>query len=399
MRRAAQLSGLCLALLVGAVLGPGLPAQGTNVVATPLLGGRLVETWGACEIPEGWIVVHHDGWTSSGPGVGMRLFQGTDANATVTRKWSRISSTSGMTPDRHDCVTADFDGNDLVDFYVTAGRGGLNEVKDGRGNELWLQVKPGVYRDRAASWGVEDLCGRSHFAATADFNRDGLPDIYVGNADPRVDDSDPCDAVPGSEASHLYINQGGTGFVDATTAWGLTGNGGVHCAQAGQFTGTQAPDLIVCRDQGLAVLKNTGSAFVDRRARFGIPATNWKQAAFGDVTGDGVPDLVTATYSDVQAWPGFRGPAQTIYSGDSVHAVGLNPRGDVFVLRSNPYTDQTNPPDVVMVKGDVGWSAAEVPAAEGLGDFVVWLDRPQAWLVGNGIEDHLGTLQFVQTFS
>jgi hypothetical protein len=53
-----------------------------------------------------------------------------------------------------------------------------------------------------------------------------------------------------------------------------------------------------------------------------------------------------------------------------------------------------------MVKGDVGWSAAEVPAAaEGLGDFVVWLNRPQAWLVGNGIEDHLGTLQFVQTFS
>jgi hypothetical protein len=79
--------------------------------------------------------------------------------------------------------------------------------------------------------------------------------------------------------------------------------------------------------------------------------------------------------------------------------VGVNPRGDVFVLRSNPYTDNTNPPDVVMVKEAVGWSPVTVPDAQGLGDFVLWLDAPQAWLVGNGIEDHLGTLQFVQTFS
>jgi len=329
--------------------------------------------------------------------VGMRLFQGTDANAVVVRKWSRYSPVTGRVPDRHDCVSADFDGNDLVDFYVTGGRGGSNEVKDGRANELWLQIEPGIYRNRAAAWGVEDLCGRSHYAATADFNQDGLPDIYVGNADPRIDDNDPCDAIPGSEASHLYVNTGTT-FIDATSAWGLAGNGGVHCAQAGQFTGTKAPDLIVCRDQGLAVLKNVGGSFVDRRARFGIPSTNWKQAAFGDVTLDGIPDLVTATYSTVQTWPGFRGPAQTVYSGNSVHNIGVNPQGDVFVLRSNPYTDQTNPADIVMVRELDGWSPAPVPDAAGLGDNVMWLEGPQAWLVGNGIEDHLGTLQLVKTF-
>ncbi len=120
-------------------------------------------------------------------------------------------------------------------------------------------------------------------------------DVFVGNATPRAVTPDPCDAIPGSETSHLYINVSGTHFVDATAEWGLTGNGGVHCAQAAQFTGTPAPDLIVCRDEGLAVLKNVGGAFVDRRVRFGIPATNWKQAALGDVTLDGIPDLVTAT--------------------------------------------------------------------------------------------------------
>ena len=388
----------CAAVVAIGAMSTGLPiAQATSVDSEALLGGKLVESWGACEVPGGWVVVHHDGWTSSGEAVGMRLFQGTDANAAVTRRWSRYSPVTGKAPDRHDCVSADFDGNGLVDFYVTGGRGSSNDTKAGRANELWLQTEPGVYRNRAKSWGVEDLCGRSHYAGTADFNQDGWPDLYVGNADPRIDTEDPCDAIVGSETSHLFINTGERRFADETTAWGLTGNGGVHCVQAGQIVGTPAPDLIVCRDQGLAVLKNLGGSFVDRRAAFGIPATNWKQAAFGDVTLDGVPDLVTATYSAVQVWSGFRGPAETIYSGDSVHNIGVNPRGDVFVLRSNPYTDRTNPADVVMVRRVEGWSAAPVPDATGLGDSVMWLEGAQAWLVGNGIEDHLGTLQLVRT--
>ena len=117
---------------------------------------------------------------------------------------------------------------------------------------------------------------------------------------------------PGSETSHLYINVDGTHFVDSTAEWGLTGDGGVHCAEGVQFAGTKAPDLIICRDQGLAVLKNVGGRFVDRRVRFGIPATNWKQATIGDVTLDGVPDLVTATSTAIQVWSGVRGPATTV---------------------------------------------------------------------------------------
>jgi len=393
------LARACAVALATAAMTTSLPAaQSSTVVSEALLGGKLVESWGACEIPGGWVVVHHDGWTSAGEGVGMRLFEGTDANAVVTRKWSRYSPVTGRAPDRHDCVSADFDGNGLVDLYVTGGRGSDNATKDGRANELWLQIEPGVYRNRAKAWGVEDVCGRSHYAATADFNQDGRPDLYVGNADPRPVEDDPCDAFPGSETSHLYINTGARSFADETAAWGLTGNGGVHCAQAGQFTGTPAPDLIVCRDQGLAVLKNVRGSLVDRRARFGIPSTNWKQAAFGDVTLDGVPDLVTATYSSVQVWPSFGGPAESIYSGDSVHNIGVNPHGDVFVLRSNPYaTVPTNPADVVMVKETEGWSSTPLPDVTGLGDNVMWLEGPQAWLVGNGIEDNLGTLQLVRT--
>lgn len=394
-----------LAVMVSALVSVTLLAPGPadaeptiTVVADELLGGKRVESWGACEIPGGWVVVHHDGYTGpGGEAVGMRLFQGTDATAPVVRRWSRYSPVTGLAPDRHDCVSADFDGNGLIDFYVTGGRGSENQTKAGRANELWLQIDPGIYRNRAKGWGVQDVCGRSHYAATADFNADGLPDIYVGNAAPRVVANDPCDAIADSESSHLYLNAG-NGFTDATSAWGLSGtNGGVHCAQAGQFIGTTAPDLIVCRDQGLLVLENSGTGFVDRRASLGIPTTNWKQAAIGDVTLDGVPDLVTATYSTVQVRSGVSGSPVSVFSGDSVHGVGVNPSGDIYVLRSNPYTDQTNPADVVLVRDTDGWIQAPVPGAKGLGDSVMWLEGPQAWLVGNGVADRLGTLQLVST--
>ncbi|MCZ3386011.1 MAG: hypothetical protein LH630_03380, partial [Actinomycetia bacterium] len=45
--------------------------------AQDLLLSRLVESWGACETPGGFVVVHHDGWTSAEQAVGMRRFSGT----------------------------------------------------------------------------------------------------------------------------------------------------------------------------------------------------------------------------------------------------------------------------------------------------------------------------------
>ena len=387
-------AAVSLILSVGATLLAGTgTAHAASATSESLLGGLAVESWGACEMPDGWVFVHHDGWTSAGGATGMRLFQGSDASATAVRTWPRTSP-SGRVPDRHHCVSADFDHNGLTDFYVTAGRGGNNGTKaGGRGNELWLQVSAGVFENHAAAWGVEDVCGRSHYAATADFDGDGWPDLFVGNAVPRAVTPDPCDAQPGSELSHLYLNSDGTGFLDATSDWIPAYNGGVRCAVAGQFLGDPAPDLVVCRSAGLLVLENVpGQGLVDRRVSLGLPATDWRQAAVGDVTGDGTPDLVAATGTAVRVWPSMRGTPRVVLTTTALRGVALNPAGDIYALRS---ARTTNPQDVVLVRAGTGWSPAWVPDAGGSGDFAMWLEHADAWLVGNGLDDRLGPMQLV----
>ena len=369
-------------------------AQAATATSSSLLGGLAVESWGACETPQGWLFVHHDGWTKAGVATGMRLFKGTDANATVTRTWPRYSP-SGRVPDRHDCVVADFDHNGLLDFYVTAGRGGNNETKEnGRGNELWLQVSAGVYENKAAAWGVEDVCGRSHYAGTGDFNGDGWADLFVGNAAPRPVTPDPCDAWPGSEDSHLYLNTGVASFTNVTAAWGVSGTG-VRCAYAGQFLGGPEPDLVVCDPTGLRIFENVaGQGFVDRRPTLGIPSTSWKQAAVGDVTGDGKPDLVAATSTTVRVWKSMTGTSRTVLTSSAIRGLAVSPAGDIYVLRS---ASGSNPQDVVLVRNGTTWSQAWVPNAGGSGDFVMWLNIANAWLVGNGLDNTLGPMQLVKT--
>jgi hypothetical protein len=287
-----------------------------------------------------------------------------------------------------------------MDVYFTAGRGGNNGVKEGRANELWIQEAPDVWVDRAAEWGVEDVCGRSHHGARLDANLDGLPDLYVGNAPPRDDPDDPCDATPGSEESHLYVNVDGGRMVDATKAYGLAGEGGVNCASSPDYNGDGARDLLVCRARGLLVLRNErGLRFVDDRATLGIPATKFSDAEVSDVTNDGVPDLVTITESAVQVRPGMRGTVRTIYSTSYGGRIAIGDstgdgRGDVYVLRTNP-ADRTNPQDIVLVSTGTGWSPAPVPNASGVGDFALYLAGLRGYLVGNGRAESLGELQAV----
>jgi hypothetical protein len=384
------------------------PPYQANDVSAALGFGQKVETWSACEANfvggdrlRDVIVMHHDARIPGGPTnlPGAELFQNTGTSYRVVFSWSRFSP-QGKVPDRHDCIPGDWNADGRMDVYFTAGRGGNNGVKNGRANELWIQEAPNVWRNRAAEWGVQDICGRSHHGARVDANLDGLPDIYVGNAAPRDDPDDPCDATPGSEESHLYVNVGGERMVNATKTYGLAGDGGVKCASSPDYNRDGLQDLLVCRARGLLVLRNErGLRFVDERAALGIPATNFSDAEVADVTNDGVPDLVTITRAAVQVRAGLTGTTRTIYSTSYGERIAIGDstgegRRDVYVLRSNPI-GRTNPQDVALIRTGSGWSPAMVPNASGIGDFALHVTGFRGYLVGNGRAESIGKLQAI----
>jgi hypothetical protein len=84
-----------------------------------------------------------------------------------------------MMRDRHGCAAGDVNGDGLMDAYCQLG-GDLGSGKP-KTNELWIQVEPGEFEDQAVAWGVEDATGRGRWPVMLDYDGDDLLDIYVTN--------------------------------------------------------------------------------------------------------------------------------------------------------------------------------------------------------------------------
>ena len=79
--------------------------------------------------------------------------------------------------DRHGCAVADFDTDGLLDIYVSIGacRGMCTNPK-----ELWIQQDDHTFIDAAEAWGVSDPGGRGRVPVVLDANGDELPDLFTG---------------------------------------------------------------------------------------------------------------------------------------------------------------------------------------------------------------------------
>ena len=169
----------------------------------------------------------------------------------------------------------DYDGDEKIDAYV---------IKDGAPN-LLLQNQGNTLIDVAANAGV-DLNKSGRAAVSADFNEDGLQDLFVVNF---------------KSSNELFLNHPSGKFRKVTSEAGLGSSGGWVQAVVNDFDGDDAGHL------DLFVVNQTGSSVLYRNSgpdASGIPQFKKVKsstlrgpkkgvaAAFLDVENDGDQDLV-----------------------------------------------------------------------------------------------------------
>ena len=99
------------------------------------------------------------------------------------------------------------------------------------------------------AWGVGDLCGRGRHVQFLNVNGDDYPDLFVGNAEERSV-SDPCNVASNGlpdENSKVFINQGGTGYVQLADSGITTAGVGQRCAVVLDYDRDGWDDLATCR--------------------------------------------------------------------------------------------------------------------------------------------------------
>jgi len=190
-------------------------------------------------------------------------------------------------------VAFDYDNDGRTDIYVTYLF---------RPNLLYRNRGDGTFEEVGAKAGLalNEYCTS---AAALDYDRDGLPDLYVlVYGHPKKGPNMSADNAP---PNHLYRNNGDGTFTDATertrtgdTGWGLA-------LQSADLDGDGWPDIYVANDFGKnAYLHNQGDGTFENASKkagvldpgFGMGVT------VDDVDGDGRPDFYVSNYSFPLNW-------------------------------------------------------------------------------------------------
>ena len=192
-------------------------------------------------------------------------------------------------------VQVDYDNDGCIDVFIP--RGAWYHDKGQIPSSLLHNNCDGTFTDVTAKAGL--LNGYpTQTAVWADFNGDGLLDLFIGNEIMRDKVAWPASA----KSFRLYINQGDGTFIDVSDQTGIALNGMIKGATADDYDNDGKPDLYVTSMSGPNHLfKNLGGKipkFVDvtEQAGVGAPAqsfTTW----FFDYDNDGWPDIFVSGYA------------------------------------------------------------------------------------------------------
>jgi hypothetical protein len=137
--------------------------------------------------------------------------------------------------------------------------------------------------------------------ALIDYDQDGLLDIFIPGGGTFVG---PDKKEIKGRPNRLFKNLGGLKFKDVTAEVGLPTEGVFysHGAIVGDFNNDGWPDLLVTGYGRMALYRNDHGKFVDVTAEMGLTDPSpfhWStSAAWGDLDGDGWPDLFVCHYGD-----------------------------------------------------------------------------------------------------
>lgn len=294
------------------------------------------------------------------------------------------ASISGQ--DRHGCTAADADGDTRLDVFCAVGAERGQGVK---ANELWLQETAGTLVDRVVEAGVLDPYGRGREPAFLDADRDGDPDLFIGNSPDRVD------GLP--SPNRFYRNEGGGAFVPDHSV-GLDPDIGTYCVQAVDFDKDGWTDLAICtlpeqqpKQARMRLYRNLGGTFADVTSARGITPIGEVDLVMADLDRDGKRDLIQLSANRLRVSLQRDGRFVSTYEratsfGQALAVGDIDGDGyrDIYLQRG---AGTWNPSDVMLLNSGGGraFTSIRIPqTTEGTGQDVVAIDHDQ-----NGLTDFL----------